>query len=156
MLAPSWLQHGSSWGHVGPRSGSPAAPEPTQALPNPFPVASGPAKLPFVPYKTQHGPQKDSQTSNLDLHNPQLGSQKALSNHHFGPQTPNLDRKKPNMDPKGLPNLQLRPPQPPTLTPKHSKMGSQSSLPSSKSLPARTGQDRPGGMGRSLFEYIYV
>ena len=76
MLAPSWLQLGSSWPHVGPRSGSPAAPELTQALPNPFPVASGPPKLPFLPYKTQHRPQKGSKTSNLDLHNPQLGPQK--------------------------------------------------------------------------------
>ena len=46
MLDPSWLQLGSS------RSGAPAAPEPTQALPNPFPVASGPPKPPFVPYRT--------------------------------------------------------------------------------------------------------
>ena len=76
MLDPSWFQLGSSWAHVGPRSESPAAPEPTQALPNPLPVASGPPKPPFVPYKTQHKPQKGSQTSNLDLHNPQLGPQK--------------------------------------------------------------------------------
>ena len=76
MVAPSCLQLASSWTHVGPRSGSPAAPEPTQALPNPFPVASGPPKPPFVPYKTQHRPQKGSQTSNLDLHNSQLGPQK--------------------------------------------------------------------------------
>ena len=89
-MDPSWLQVGSSWAHagpklaptwlklahVGPRSESPAAPEPTQALPNPFPVASGPPKPPFVSYKTQHRPQKGSQTSNLDLHNPQLGPQK--------------------------------------------------------------------------------
>ena len=76
MLDPSWLQLGSSWTHVGPISGSPAAPGPTQALPNPFPVASGPRRPPFVPYNTQHRPQKGSKTSNLDLHNPQLGPQK--------------------------------------------------------------------------------
>ena len=76
MLAPSCLQLGSSWDHVGPRYGSPAALEPTQALPHPFPVASGPPKPPFVPYKTQHRPQKGSQTSNLDFHKPQLGPQK--------------------------------------------------------------------------------
>ena len=34
MLAPSWLQLGLSWAHAGPISGSPAAPGPTQALPN--------------------------------------------------------------------------------------------------------------------------
>ena len=65
-MDPSWLQVGSSWAHagpklaptwlklahVGPRSESPAAPEPTQALPNSFPVASGPPKPLFVPYKT--------------------------------------------------------------------------------------------------------
>ena len=76
MLAPSWLQLDSSWAHVGPRSGSPAAPEPTQALPNTFPVASEPPKPPFVPYKSQHRPQRSSQTSNLDLLNPQLRHQK--------------------------------------------------------------------------------
>ena len=76
MLDPSWFQLGSSWAHVGPRSGSQAAPGPTQALPNPFPVASGPRKPPFVPYNTQHRPQKGSKTSNLDLHNPQLRPQK--------------------------------------------------------------------------------
>ena len=76
MLAPSWVQLASSWAHIGPRSGFPAAPEPTQALPNSFPVASGPPKPPFVPYKTQHRPQKGSQTSNLDLRTPQLGPQK--------------------------------------------------------------------------------
>ena len=107
-LGPSWLQLGSSWTHVGPRSGSPATPEPTQALPNPFPVASGPPKPPFVPYKTQHRPQKGSQTSNLDLHNPQL-------------------------DPK---------------RPQH---GSKRHLPGFQIL-----LPRPGGMGRSLFEYIYI
>ena len=41
-----------------------------------YTVASGSPKPPFVPYKTQHRPQKGSQTSNLDLHNPQLGPQK--------------------------------------------------------------------------------
>ena len=76
MLAPSWLQLGSSCVHVGPRSRSPAAPEPTQAIPKPFPVASGPPKPFFMPYKNWHRPQKGSQTSNLDLHNPQLGPQK--------------------------------------------------------------------------------
>ena len=47
MLAPSWLQLGSSWPHVGPRSGSPAAPEPTQipslwplSQPKPFQIPS--------------------------------------------------------------------------------------------------------------------
>ena len=74
--AGSWLQLGSSWAHVGPRSGSPAAPEPTQAFPNPFPVASGPPKPPFVPHKIQHRPQKATQTSNLDLQDPQLGAQR--------------------------------------------------------------------------------
>ena len=63
---------------LGPDPG-PQPPQPTQALPNPFPVASGPPKPPFVPYKTQHRPQKGSQTSNLDLHNPQLGPQKTLT-----------------------------------------------------------------------------
>ena len=53
-MGPSWLQLGSSWAHVGPISGSPAALGPTQALPNPFPVASGPPKTQVVPYKTQH------------------------------------------------------------------------------------------------------
>ena len=76
MLAPSWLQLDASWVHVGSICRFQAAPEPTQALPNPFPVASGPPKPPFVPYKTQHRPQKGFQTSNLDLHNPQLGPQK--------------------------------------------------------------------------------
>ena len=76
ILVSSWGTWEAFGGHVGPRSGSPAALEPTEALPNPFLVASGPAKLPFVPYKTQHRPQKGSQTSNLDLHNPQLGPQK--------------------------------------------------------------------------------
>ena len=76
-MDPSWLQVGSSWAHVGPRSGSPAAPEPTtQTIPNPFPVASRPPKPFSMPYKTQHKPQKDSQTSNLDLHNSQLGPPK--------------------------------------------------------------------------------
>ena len=76
MVAPSCLQLASSWSHVGPRSGSPAAPEPTQALPNPFPVASRPPKPPVVAYKTQHKSKKGSQISNLDLRNLQLGPQK--------------------------------------------------------------------------------
>ena len=92
MLAPSWLQLGSSWVHVGPRSGSPAAPEPTQALPNPFPVASEPPKLPFVPYKIQHRPQKSSKTSNLDLPNPQLGPQKTSTRRQKTPPHPPLPR----------------------------------------------------------------
>ena len=75
MLAPCWPQLHSSWAHVGPGSGPPAAPEPTQALPNPFPVASEPPKPPFVPYKIQHRPQKATPTSNLDLQDPRLGSQ---------------------------------------------------------------------------------
>ena len=40
MLAPSWLQLGSSWAHVEPRSGSSATPEPTLALPNPIKEAT--------------------------------------------------------------------------------------------------------------------
>ena len=75
MVAPSCLQLASSWTHVGPRSGSPAAPEPTQALPNPFHVASEPPKPPFAPYKIQHRSQKATQTSNLDLPNHQLDAQ---------------------------------------------------------------------------------
>ena len=38
MLAPSWFQLGSSWVHVGPSSGSPAAPGPTQAFPDSKPL----------------------------------------------------------------------------------------------------------------------
>ena len=76
MVAPSCLQLASSWTHVGPRSGSPAAPEPTQALPNPFHVATGPPEPLFVPHNIQHRPQKTTQTSNLDLQDPQLGAQK--------------------------------------------------------------------------------
>ena len=76
MLDASWLQFGSSWIHVGPRSEFPVAPEPTQALPNSFFVASGPPKTSFVPYKTQHRLQKGSQTSNSDLYNSQICSRK--------------------------------------------------------------------------------
>ena len=54
MLDPSWLQLGSSWPNVGPICGSPAAPGPTQALPDPFPVASWPPKPPLALYKTQN------------------------------------------------------------------------------------------------------
>ena len=73
-MGPSWLQVGSSWVHlgptlaptyVGPISGSPAALGPTQALPNSFPVASGPPKTPLVPYKTQIRSQRGLQ--NLQL-----------------------------------------------------------------------------------------
>ena len=45
----SWLQLASSWGHVGPRSGFPAAPEPTQALPDSFPSPSRPYSRGYVP-----------------------------------------------------------------------------------------------------------
>ena len=76
MVAPSCLQLASSWTHVGPRAGSPAAPEPTQALPNPFHVAFEPPKPPVVPHKIQHRPQKATQTPNLDLQCPQLGPQR--------------------------------------------------------------------------------
>ena len=49
MLAPSWLQLGSSWPHVGTRSRSPAAPEPTQTLPDPFPSPSRPYERGYSP-----------------------------------------------------------------------------------------------------------
>ena len=67
MVAPSCLQLALSWTHVGPRSGSPAAPESTQALPNPFHVAFEPPKRLLVFHKIQHRPQKVTQTLNLDL-----------------------------------------------------------------------------------------
>ena len=97
-MDPSWLQVGSSWTPAGPKlgptwlklgpcwthfiSGSPAPLGPTQALPNPFPVASGPPKLPFVPYKPQHRSQTGSQTSNLEFkslqHTPKLNLKPSL------------------------------------------------------------------------------
>ena len=46
-LAPRWLQLGSSWGHVGLRSGSPAAPEPTQTFQIPSRSLPKPFKNPF-------------------------------------------------------------------------------------------------------------
>ena len=53
--------------------------------------------------------------------------------------------------PKRLPNLQLRPPQPPPWTPKDPQHGSKRHLPRFQIL-----LPRPGGMGRSFFEYIYI
>ena len=55
MLGPSWLQLGSSWAYVGPVSGSIGT---TQALPNPFHMASGPPRPPLAPYKIQNETQK--------------------------------------------------------------------------------------------------
>ena len=52
MLGPSWLQLGSSWAHVVSIYGSPAAPGPTQALPDPFPRPS--TLFPCIKEATPH------------------------------------------------------------------------------------------------------
>ena len=90
MLAPSWLQLGSSWAHVGPRSGSPAAPEPTQTLPDPFPSPSRTHSRGYSP-STRPG-QLDLEPWKylLDLPNPQLGPQNCSTWLQKGPsQAPN-------------------------------------------------------------------
>ena len=46
---------------------------------------------------------------------------------------PHLCPTRPNIDSKGLPNLQLRPPQPPTWTPKDLNMAPKGTFPGSKS-----------------------
>ena len=58
MLAPSWLQLDSSWAHVGPIFGSPAVLGPTQALSNPFPVASRSPKPHLRPTRPKVDPTK--------------------------------------------------------------------------------------------------
>ena len=71
-LGPSWLQLVSNWADVGPKlapawpklascwvsSGCPAAPGPTQGLPNLFPVASWPPKPPLDLKWNSKGPPK--------------------------------------------------------------------------------------------------
>ena len=88
LLEPIWAQVGSKlvqvgpilarvgsnlaqvWAHVRPISGSPVALGPTQALPNPFPVASWPTKPCVCPARLEIDPKKPSQPIKLDPKSP--------------------------------------------------------------------------------------
>ena len=85
-IDPTWPQVASSWGYVGPVRGSQAAPGPTQALPDPFPVSSSSPKPLLDPPQPPNwvlrnptwSPFGSSKTSTWTLQDCKIGSTKCV------------------------------------------------------------------------------